>query len=127
MAEAVSDIGDREAGREHIDSARMPEAVRRVDLFEPFGGQGPGQIFLADAVNAVPGKFLSPLIDKDTGSIKRFGLPAVPGDVTVYELRGLWPKLDLSIPVSLAEQDQEIHSTQPSPDFLSSSVSQSVF
>ena len=83
MSEAVPDIGGREACGEHIDRTGVTEAVRRAQVLEPLGRQGLKEILLAEAIDAVPGQFLCPLIDKDAVSIKGLGPSTVSGDVTV--------------------------------------------
>jgi len=83
MSQAVSDIGCGEACAEHIDRTGVPEAVRRAQVLEPFRRQGTYEILLAEAVDAVPGQFLPPLIDKDAVSVKGLGPSSVSVDVAV--------------------------------------------
>jgi len=85
----------------------MSEAMGRAEMPQAFRGEATGKILLADSVDAVSGKFFSPLIDEQPVPIQRFRGPAVSVDVAVQQMSGFGPKLDLSIPVSLAEQDQD--------------------
>ena len=52
-------------GVEQIDGTGMSETVDRIDNFEPFVGQGHGEVFLTDSIDAMACQFLPLLIDKE--------------------------------------------------------------
>jgi len=107
MSQAIADISSREAAAKHMDCTGMSKAMGRAEMRQAFRGEATGEILLADSVYAVSGKFFSPLIDEQPLTIQRFWGAAVSADVAAQQLSGFRPKLDLSIPVSLAEQDQD--------------------
>jgi hypothetical protein len=47
----------------------MAEAMHGMDVFEAFRGEGLLEVFLAESIDAVSGKFLTALIDKESVSI----------------------------------------------------------
>lgn len=69
MSEVVFDIRDWVAGTEHSHCTGMPEAMHGMDVFETFRAQGALEVFLAESMDAVSGKFLTALIDKESVSI----------------------------------------------------------
>jgi len=81
MSQAVSDIGGRGACAEHVDRTGVTEAVCRAQVLKPLGRQGLKEKLLAEAVDAVPGEFLSPLIDKDAVSVKGLGPRWMPAGI----------------------------------------------
>ena len=70
MAQAVFDVCDGLAPVEQIHGPAVPEGVDRVDVVKAFLGQGPGEVLLADPIDAVAGESLSPLADKKIVLIK---------------------------------------------------------
>ena len=69
MSEVVFDIRDWVAGTEHSHCTGMPEAMHGMDVFEAFRTQDAFEVFLAESMDAVSGKFLTALIDKESVSI----------------------------------------------------------
>ena len=65
MAQAVFDIGCRVTPGEHVDRTGVAKAVNGIDGSETFRGQGHGEVFSAEAIDAVAGEFLTALIDKE--------------------------------------------------------------
>ncbi len=89
----VFDVGDSLTGAEQIHGAGMAEAMGRVEIFKALFGQDHREVFLAEAVDAVPGQFLSALIDEQAMPVQWFGIGAVMGHIAVNELGGFRPKL----------------------------------
>ena len=70
MSQVIFDIGDGLTLIEHIDSAGVTEPVNGVEEFEAFWGKCLGDVFFTDTIDAVAGKLLPPLIDKEALLIK---------------------------------------------------------
>jgi hypothetical protein len=51
------------SGIKHIDSTCMAETMSRINYPQPFRWEGHREVFFTDAIDAMPCKFLSPLID----------------------------------------------------------------
>ena len=77
MAQAVFDVGNRVAAAEHIDRARVTEAVSGMDMEQALWRQHELQIFFTEPVDARAGKCLCALVDKDPVAVKRLGGAAV--------------------------------------------------
>jgi hypothetical protein len=106
MAQAVFDIGCREASGKHVDRTGVAEAVHRVDAFESLRREGHGQVFSTKAINPEAGEFLTALIDKETLLIGRlWGWPK-PRDIELKELSGFGLQLDETEAVALAQDGE---------------------
>jgi hypothetical protein len=106
MAQAVFDIGCREASGKHIDCAGVPQAVHGIDRSETFGRQGCGEIFSAETIDAVAGEFLTALIDEEALLEGRlWGWPE-SRDVELEELIGFGFQLDEAEAVALAQDGE---------------------
>ena len=86
----------------------MPEAMYRIDIFKTFRAQGFVKMFFAYAINTVPGKFFSALIDKQAVLIQRFWFDTVFGDIDFDELDGSGFELYLTITIAFAQDDQRV-------------------
>lgn len=64
----------------------MPEAVSRIDIFQPACRYGHLKIFTAETMDAMPSERLTALIDKESLLICRFGLIAIFSDIHLTEL-----------------------------------------
>ena len=108
MAQAVFDVCDGVAPVEQIHGPAVPEGVDRVDVLKACLGQGLGEMFLADPIDAVAGERLAPLTDKKTVLIKGLWGDAILFDIETEQLRG--PLLDVyeSESVSLSQDGQGI-------------------
>jgi len=64
-----------------------------IDIFQTFGGKDPFEIFTANAINAMPGELLTPLIDKEL--VLELGLwgDTVFSDIELEQMTGLGFKL----------------------------------
>jgi len=89
VAQMILDVRDGMATIEHINCSRVTEASNGIDILEAFGGKGLFEIFPADAVDAIAGEFLSPLIEKEPVSVHRFWCYAVFPDIGLEEMAGL--------------------------------------
>ena len=69
MTQVVFDIRYWVASTEHSHRAGMAEAMHGMDVFEAFRAQSSLEVFLAESIDAVSGKFLTALIDKESVSI----------------------------------------------------------
>ncbi len=103
VAQMVLDVRDGMATIEHINCSRVTEASNGIDIFEAFGGKGLFEIFPADAVDAIAGEFLSPLIEKEPVSVHRFWCYAIFSDIGLEEMAGLGLELYEPEPVSLSK------------------------
>ena len=81
MAQMGLDIGDGMAVIEHVYCPAVTKAVYGMDIFETLWGKDFSQVLLADTINAMAGKFLSPLIDKESILIWESWQDAVFSDV----------------------------------------------
>ena len=64
MTQMVLNFGDGMAAIEHGHCLAMAKAMDRIDVLEALWRKSLFQILSADTVNAMPGEFLSPLINK---------------------------------------------------------------
>ena len=103
MAQMVLDVRDGMATIEHINCSRVTKAANGIDILEAFGGKGLFEIFPADAVDAMAGEFLSPLIEKEPVLVHRFWCYAVFPDIDLEEMAGLGLELYEPEPVSLSQ------------------------
>ena len=94
------------AAIEHIDSTGVAEAVNGIDGFQAFLGQSHSEVFVAEAIDAVPGKFLSTLIDKQTLLIRGLWPNAVFFDIELEELTGFGLKRYEPVAISLPQNGQ---------------------
>ena len=106
MSQMVLDVRDGMAAVEHINCPAVAKAMNRIDVLEPFGRKGLFEILFADAVDAMAGKFLSPLIDKEPVLIQGLWGDAVFSDIELKEMTGLGFKLYEPEPVSLSQDGQ---------------------
>ena len=103
MAQMVLDVRDGMAAIEHINCSRVTKASNGIDILKTFGGKGLFEIFPADAVDAMAGEFLSPLIQKEPVLIERFWCYAVFPDIGLEEMTGLGLELYKPEPISLSQ------------------------
>lgn len=73
MTQAVFNVSKRIAGSEHVHGAGMPETVGGMKGFDSIRRQGQLEIFFAQPINPMPGKFLAALVDEQA-SEPGFGL-----------------------------------------------------
>ena len=106
MAQMVFDVRDGMATIKHINCSRVTKAPNGVDILEAFGGKGLFEILPADAVDAMTGEFLSPLIEKEPVSVHRFWCYAVFSDIGLKKMAGLGLELYKPEPVSLSQDSQ---------------------
>ena len=106
MAQMVLDVRDGMATIKHINCSRVTKAPNGVDIFEAFGGKGLFEIFPADAVDAIAGEFLSPLIEKEPVLIEWFWCYAVFPDIGLEEMTGLGFELYKPEPVPFSQDSQ---------------------
>jgi hypothetical protein len=106
MAQMVLDVGDGIAAVEHVHCLAVAKAMNRIDMLEALGRKDFFQIRFADAVNAMPGEFLSPLIDKQAILIQ--GARGVPvfSDIELKQVAGLCFQLYEPEPVSFSQDSQ---------------------
>ena len=64
MAQVVSDVCEAMAAQEHVDRPRVAEAVNGIYRLKAFWRQSPGEVFAADAIDAVTGELFPALVDK---------------------------------------------------------------
>ena len=103
MAQMVFDVRDGMATIEHINCSRVTEASNGIDIFEAFGGKGLFEVFPADAVDAMAGEFLSPLIEKEPVSVHRFWCYAVFPDIGLKKMAGLGLELYKPEPIPFSQ------------------------
>lgn len=89
-----------------MHSTGMTEAVNRIDGVESFWWQSQGEVFFADSIDTMTGKFLTALIDKEAVLISGFWGEAVVADIELEELRGFDLELYESVTVSLAQDSK---------------------
>ena len=65
MSQMVLDVGDGMATIVHVNGPAVTKAMDGIDILETFRRKGLFEIFPADAVDAMAGEFLPPLVDKD--------------------------------------------------------------
>ena len=106
MAQAVFDIGCREASGKHVDRTRVPQAVDGINRSETFGRQGCGEIFSAESIDAVAGEFLTALIDKEALLKGRLWRWPKLRDVELKELSGFGLQVDETEAVALAQDGE---------------------
>ena len=81
----------------------MTETVYGIDIDEAFGGKGLFKILFADTVDAMPGEFLSPLIDKEPVLIWRLWGDTVFSDIELKQMTRLGLKLYKPEAISLSQ------------------------
>ena len=106
MAQAIFDIGCREASSEHIDRTGVAKAVNGIDRLKALRGQSHGEVFSAEPIDAVAGEFLTALIDKEAFVKGRlWGWPE-SGDVELKELSGFGLQFDEAEAVAFSEDGE---------------------
>jgi len=103
MAQAVLDICYDLTLIEEIYCSGMTKTMDWIDVFEAFRGEGFFEILPADAVYAMSGEFLPPLVDKEPVLIQKFWAYAVFSDIELEEMTGLGLKLYEPKPISLSQ------------------------
>ena len=106
MSKAVFDLGYVFSSVKEIHSPGVSKGVNRVDVFEAFMGQYPGEVFFTDSIDSMAGEFLTALIDKDALFIERLWSGAVFLDIKLEELRGFFLKLYEPVLISLAQDGE---------------------
>ena len=106
MSQSVFDIGCREASGKHVDRAGVPQAVNGIDGSKTFRGQGHGEVFSTEPIDAVAGEFLTALIDKEALLKGRFWGRTESRDVELEELSGSGFQFDETEAVALAQDGQ---------------------
>ena len=78
VAQAGFDFDDRTARREHSHCAPVAKAVDRIQVCQPFGGQGSLQMFVANPIDPVPCQSRAPKADEQAKGAcrrRRFAMP----------------------------------------------------
>ena len=88
MAQVISDICEAMAAQEHVDRPRVAEAVNGIYRFKAFWRQSPGEVFAADAIDAVAGELFFSLVDKEAIFIRGLWGRPVFFDIEFEQLRG---------------------------------------
>ena len=86
MIETVFYVRYGVPSQEHINRTGMPEAVGRVEIFQPFSRQDFFQIFTTEPIYSVPGEFLSPLIEKQAIPVERMWCNPVLFDIPAKKI-----------------------------------------
>ena len=108
MAQVVSDICEAMAAQEHVDRPRVAEAVNGIYRFKAFWRQSPGEVFAADAIDAVAGEFFPALVDKEAIFIRGLWRCAVFFDVEFEQLGCFGFKLYESESIAFSQDGQAI-------------------
>jgi len=108
MAQMILDIGYGVPAVKHIYCPAVTKAMDRIDVFQAFWRKSLFKILPADAVYAMPGEFLSPLVDKEPILIWRLWGDTVFSDIELKQMTWLGLKLYKPEPISLS-QDSESH------------------
>ena len=103
MAQMVLDVRDGMATIEHINCSRVTKASNGIDILEAFWSKGLFEILPADAVDAMAGEFLPPLVNKEPVLVHRSWCYAVFSDIGLKEMAGLGLELYEPEPVSLSQ------------------------
>ena len=106
MAQAVFDIGCREASGKHIDCARMSKTVDGIDGLETLRRQSDCEVFSTEAIDSVAGEFLTALIDKEALLKGRFWGRTESRDIELKELSGLGFEFDEAEAVAFTEDGE---------------------
>ena len=108
MAQVIFDHRDRFSARQHSDRTRMTKTVDRIDIFETLRAQGFGKILSTNTIDTMPGKFRSPLVDKQAVLMQRFGFYTIFGNVEGQESAGFRVQFDQSEAVAFTQDGQRI-------------------
>ena len=103
MSQMILDVRYGTSAVEHINGLAVAKRMNRIDVLQPFGRQGLFEILFADAVDAMAGKLLPPLVDKEPVLIWGLRGDAVFSDIELEELAGLGFNLYYPEPVSLSQ------------------------
>ena len=103
MSQMVLDVRYGTSAVEHINCLAVAKRMNRIDVLQPFGRQSFFEILFADAVDAMAGKLLPPLVDKDPVLVLGLWGDAVFSDIELEELTGLGFNLCYPEPVSLSQ------------------------
>jgi len=106
MAQAVFDIGCREAFGKHVDRTRVAKAVYGIDRSKALRRQGHGEVFSTEAIDSVAGEFLTALIDKEALLKGRFWGRTESRDIELKELSGLGFEFDEAEAVAFTEDGE---------------------
>jgi hypothetical protein len=106
VPQAILDLCDVFAPIEQIHGTGVAKAVSRMDGLEPFRRQCLDEILFADAIDAVAGEFLPPLIDKEAFPTEGLWADAIFADIELEEVRCLALKLYESETVSFTQDSQ---------------------
>jgi len=82
------DVCDGMTVIQHIHRPTVTKAVDRIDILEALWRKDLFQILSADPVNAMPGEFLPPLIDKNSVLIGGFWRDTVFPDIKLQQMTG---------------------------------------
>lgn len=89
-----------------MHSTGMTKAVDRVYGLESFLWQSDGEVFFAESIDTMPGKFLPALIDKEALLVTWFWGETVVSDIELEELRSFDLELYESVAVTLSEDSE---------------------
>ena len=103
MSQMILDIRDGMAAVKHVNCPGVAETVNGMDIFQPFGRKGLFEILPAYAVDAMTGKLLSPLVDKEPILVHRFWRYAILFDIDLEEMASLGFELYDPETISFAE------------------------
>jgi hypothetical protein len=106
VSQAVFDLSGRVSPGEHIHGTGMAKAVHGMDDLEAFRGQGHGEVFSAEAIEAVSGEFLTALIDEEALLKGRLGRWPESSDIELKELSGFGLQFDETEAVSFSEDGE---------------------
>ena len=106
MAQAVFDITCGLPPGEHMHGTGMAKGVHGIDASKTFRGQGQGEIFPAEAIEAVSGEFLTALIDKEALLVGGFWARPESSDIELKELSGFGLQFDETKAVSFSEDGE---------------------
>jgi hypothetical protein len=84
----------------------MAKAVHGMERSKTFGGQGHGEVFSTEAIDAVAGEFLTALIDKEALLKGRLGRWPESSDIELKELSGFGFEFDEAEAVSFSEDGE---------------------
>ena len=74
-----------------------------IDVFQTFGRKGLLEVFFADAIDAMSGEFLPPLVDKKSLLIRRLRGDTVLSDIEMEKMASFWLKLYKPEPISFSQ------------------------
>ena len=103
MSQMVLDVRYGTSAVKHINGLAVAKRMNRIDVLQPFGRKGLFEILFADAVDAMAGKLLPPLVDKEPFLVWGLRGDAVFSDIELEELTGLGFNLYDPEPVSLSQ------------------------